>query len=460
MSFSPDMAARRFGYGLSPLVAPPQSAAQMLDDLRGPDLMAARFPLGRFRDLQTQHVLFERFRRHERENPGTEAGRASLERRRELQREARENHHALFAKTQLRRVYTQDGFRERLTAFWGDHFTALGKRGLIRLGAPLYVEDAIRPHITGRFIDMLLATVKHPLMLHYLDQAFSAGPNSRTVRRRRPDRGLNENLAREVLELHTLGVGGPYDQNDVRALAHLFTGLSRGRNFDFKFRANLAEPGPQRVLGREYEGRLSQERINAVLRDLAAHPATAAHLARKLAIHFISDQPPVGVTTAMAQRYLETDGDLMAVYAAMLEHPEAWQDPVRNMRPPGEFISAALRALGPAPEVLEQLESRQIARLFLAPLRKMGQDWLAPNGPDGWAEADAAWVTPQGVAGRMEWAMQVPRRLLGDLPDPRQFVRDALGAAPPEKVVFAAGAAESRSEAVGLVLMSPAFQRR
>ncbi len=405
-------------------------------------------------------MLYERFRRHERDNEGTEAGKASLERRLALQRETRKNHLRLFVQIQQRRIHTSDGFRERLTVFWGDHFTAIGKRALMRMGAPLYIEDAIRPHVGGRFVDMLLSAVKHPLMLHYLDQVFSAGPNSRIVKRRRPDGGLNENLAREVLELHTLGVGGPYSQDDVRSLAKLFTGLSRGRNFDFKFRPNLAEPGPQTVLGREYEGRLSQRRIDAVLRDLAAHPVTAAHLARKLATHFISDDPPAEVTSAMAQRYLETDGDLAEVYAAMLNHPQAWEGPARNMRPPGEFISTSLRALGLAPQSLDRLKRQQVGRLFIAPLRKMGQEWLTPNGPDGWPEQDAAWVTPQGIAGRMEWAMQVPRRLLNTLPDPRQFVKDALGDAAPQKVVFAASAAESRAEAVGLVLMSPAFQRR
>ncbi len=460
MSFSPDMAAQRFGYGLSPLVTPPKDVEQMLSDLRGPDLIAERFPLGRFRDLQTRHALFEHFRRHERENLNAQAGKASREKRRALQREARQNHLAVFVRTQQRRIHASDGFRERLTVFWGDHFTAIGKRGLMKLGAPLYIEDAIRPHVTGRFVDMLLAAVKHPLMLHYLDQVFSAGPNSRVVKRRRPDGGLNENLAREVLELHTLGVGGPYSQDDVRSLAHLFTGLSRGRNYGYKFRFALAEPGPQTVLGRAYEGRLSPARIDAVLRDLAAHPVTAAHLARKLATHFISDIPPAEITSAMAQRYLETDGDLMAVYATMLSHPQAWEGPARNIRPPDEFVSASLRALGLAPEVMVRLNRQRVARLFIAPLRKMGQEWLTPNGPDGFSEEDAAWVTPQGVAGRMEWAMQVPRRLLNDLPDPRQFVRDALGDRAPQKVVFAASAAESRAEAVGLVLMSPAFQRR
>ncbi|MEM6305387.1 MAG: DUF1800 domain-containing protein [Pseudomonadota bacterium] len=458
MGFTPTLAERRFGYGLSPRVSPPHSVEEMLAALIGPDVMASQFPVGTFRDLQEQHLLFDRFRRHARSQGDSAAGKASREKAQEIRRAAAREHLQRFVQLQLRRIATPDAFRERLAAFWADHFTALGKSGLLTFASPLFIEDVIRPRMTGRFSDMLRAVAKHPLMLHALDQDFSAGPGSVAGQRR--GRGLNENFARELLELHTLGVDGPYDQVDVRALALLLTGLSRGRGFDFVFRPNFAEQAGQIVLGRSYPAEISEARIDKVLTDLALHPGTARHLARKLAVHFIADAPPTALVEAMTAAFLETDGDLLAVYRAMLMHPQAWETPMRNLRRPDEFISTSLRALGPEADALERLKHGDIRGLFLQPLARMGQTWLRPAGPDGWSEQDAAWATPQGLAGRLDWAMQVPRRLMAELPDPRDFVQTALGSAAPERVAFAAQAAESRAEAIGLVLISPAMQRR
>ena len=460
MAFSPHIAEQRFGYGLSPRVASPASIEQMLAGISGTDPMRARFGITSFRDLQTQNTLFHRFREHARDNPGTQAGDDSLKKMRTVQRGASREFRRTFAQMQLRRIQTQDGFFERLVAFWGDHFTAYGKQGIMRFAAPVYVEEAVRPFVGGRFADLLISAVRHPVMLHYLDQDYSVGPNSGFVKRRKRARGLNENLAREVMELHTLGVGGPYTQKDVRALAKLFTGMARAQDFSFKFRKDFAEPGAHSVLGIQYAAEISMVRIEAVLRDLAAHPATAAHIARKLAVHFVSDTPPPDLVAALTAAYLGSDGDLMTVYAALLDHPSSWKMPARNIRPPAEFISAALRALAVGPDVLTVLNAPRMAHLFFAPLRLMGQDWFKPDGPDGWNEADAAWVTPQGIAGRLEWAMRTPKALMKELPDPADVVRDALGPEAPQKVLFAATSAESRAEAIGLILMSPAFQRR
>jgi len=176
----------------------------------------------------------------------------------------------------LRRINTRTAFRERLVAFWADHFTAVGKGGLLRAAAPLYVEEALRSHIAGKFTDLLIFAVTHPLMLHYLDQNTSAGPNSPLAQRRNGPIGLNENLARGVLELHTLGVEGPYDQRDVHELAKLLTGLAATRNYSFKFRQNMTEPGPKTVLGRTYGTEEGMRAIRKVLNDLALHPALAS----------------------------------------------------------------------------------------------------------------------------------------------------------------------------------------
>lgn len=460
MTFTPHLAERRFGYGLSPRQAGPESVAAMLDTLAGPDRIAQDFPVQSYRALQDALVLRRRFRGFARKNPQTDKGKEADQKQRAIYGEMQAEWRRGFLQLQARRSLTPDAFRERLVAFWGDHFTARGKGGMLRFGMTAYVEEAIRPQITGSFADLLIRCVTHPLMLHYLDQDSSVGPNSIMVRRRDLDRGLNENLAREVLELHTLGVDGPYSQNDVRELAELFTGLSRSRDYTFVFRRQIAEPGPETILGKTYGAGASMQYVEAALRDLAAHPATAKHIARKLAVHFISDAPPEDLVAALERAYIDSDGKLMQLYQVLLEHPGAWMPELRNIRPPDEFISAALRALGVTGDDLARLKNRDVRDLFFRPLTLMGQSWQEPPGPDGWAEEDAVWVTPQGMAARLEWAMHVPQRLLEELPKPAGFVETALGGDAPSEVRFAASAAESRAVGVGLVLCAPAYQRR
>ncbi len=460
MTYTPQLAEHRFGYGLSPRQQGPESAVNMLDTLAGPDRIAQSLPVQSYRALQDALVLRRRFRGFARKNPQTSKGKEADQKQRDIYGQMQAEWRRGFVQIQARRSLTQDAFRERLVAFWADHFTARGKGGMLRFAMTAYVEEAIRPQLTGRFADMLVGCVTHPLMLHYLDQDSSVGPNSIMVRRRDVDRGLNENLAREVLELHTLGVGGPYSQQDVRQLAELFTGLTRSRDYSFVFRRNIAEPGPETVLGKTYGAGASMQYVEAALRDLAAHPATARHIAGKLAVHFISDRPPADLIGALEQTYLDSDGDLMRLYQVLLDHPAAWVSELQNIRPPDEFVSASLRALGVTAQDLAGLKDRDLRDLFFRPLTLMGQSWQQPPGPDGWPEEDTAWVTPQGVAARLEWAMHVPQRLVQDLPQPGAFVDATLGAAAPSEIRFAAQAAESRAVGIGLVLSAPAFQRR
>jgi uncharacterized protein (DUF1800 family) len=460
VGFSPELAEHRFGYGLSPQIAAPPSRLAMLAALAGPDHIAQAYPIPDFRTVQDRITHIRRFSAFARENPDTTAGKDAAKTAKRARRALAQDNQTWFATALLRRIETRDGLRERLVAFWGDHFTAQGKNGLLRKTGSAYLEEAVRPHLNADFATLLTACVTHPLMLHYLDQNTSAGPNSRAARRQDRRRGLNENLAREVLELHTLGVDGPYGQGDVRQLAELLTGLAATRNYGFKFRRNMAEPGGETVLGKTYDSAASLAPIRAVLSDLARHPATADHIARKLAVHFISDQPSPDLVAHIRAAYLASDGTLSECYAALLDHPDAWAMPARNIRPPEEFISASLRALAIGPAALDALRPAQLRQMFLIPLRLMGQDWQHPAGPDGWPEADNAWITPQGIAARLEWAVNIPARLRADLPDPRVFVQAVLGPNPPPEVVFAAQAAETRSDAIGLILCSPAFQRR
>jgi len=460
LSFSPTLAERRFGFGLSPQIPAPQSVEAMLRGVAGVDQMLADHPLPSFRDLQDKLVLRRRFRGFARKNPDTDEGKAADKKQQEIYRTARDDWTRGFVQIQARRIQTPHAFRERLVAFWADHFTAVGKGGMLRFAGAAYVDEAVRPHINGRFADLLRACVIHPLMLEYLDQNRSAGPGSIIVRRRPRWQGLNENLAREVLELHTLGVDGPYSQADVRELAELFTGMSRADDYGFVFRRNLAEPGAETVLGKTYGQGASLQHIETALDDLARHPATAAHIARKLAVHFVGDVPSEDLIAHVTTVFAQSDGDLVQCYTALLEHPDAWGTPAQNIRPPQEFISAALRAFGSPQQAFSQMQPRDIGKVFHGPLRVMGQPWENPAGPDGWAEDDAAWVTPQGIAARLEWAVYAPSKFLDALPDPVEFAQAALGDGVTADLLFAVNAAETREVALGLVLVSPAFQRR
>lgn len=451
MSFDPQIAARRFGTGLSPVHAPPQSVAAMMEALRGPDLSAARWPVPEFAtakpdvfDFRAVQALIA--------DPATEAeGRAQKSALAVVQREKR---HADFSATLIRAVHAPDGLRERLVQFWAGHFALRSRNFMTTHLVTPFVENAIRPHVAGDFATMLRAVVTHPMMVTYLDQTASFGPNSRNAR----GRGLNENLAREVLELHTLGADGPYTQDDVIQFAEALTGLiwSR-RGMEPEYRAAQAEPGAETVLGVTYYAVADMAVIHAILDDLARHPATARHLARKMARHFVADTPDPALVTVMAEAY--GTGDLAAMTEAMLTHPAAWSPMAEKVRQPFDYVVAACRALNVPEAALFPADLRQGQRDFRNFLALMGQSWEDPPDPSGWPEAGEAWIAAQFLAARIDWAMKVPARLLPDLPDPRDVVGAAFADPPPE-VVAAVEAAEDRRTGLAVILASAAFQRR
>lgn len=464
MAFDPLLAQIRFGVGLSPAVAGPESVVEMMELLAGPDHAAAAHPIEPYDQFRQRMMDARRTGKEYRRNksaPNAETLRKAFN---HVKRDARRAQGIWLMQALARRSTTRDGFRERLVTFWTDHFTVIGKGGVMRRVAMPVSETYVRPFLTGRFGDLLVSAVTNPGMVNYLDQQYSVGPQAPARAQMAKGRGLNENLAREVLELHTLGVNGPYSQKDVRELAELLTGLGIAPNGDRLFRPDWAEPGAETVLGRSYGGDPAQMRdIHAALQDLAVHPATARHLSQKLAVHFLGDTPDPAAVSVMEQVWNDTGGNLSAVYRAMLTHPAAWAQGLTNVKLPFDFMSSALRALAAPPVPFKGKPNdteQRIKKNFVRPLRRMGQPWEQPPGPDGWPEEDDMWITPQGVATRMEWALRVPRILVKDLPDPREFVTDALGPNPPEPVRFAGRAAESRHEGIALVLISPAFQRR
>lgn len=445
------IAAIRLGFGLPPPPGAPATPAEVQALLAGPDPVLAQYPgptLQQALDVTTAAVLTQRAARAD---PSREEERKIAAQAANAARET------ALRRTVARALDSPDGFRERLVQFWADHFTVRAKVPQARAMPSALVETAIRPHVNGRFADMLTAATLHPAMLMYLDQVSSIGPGSRVGQRQ--NRGLNENLARELIELHTLGVGAPYDQTDVRELAKLLTGLGVNQETGTVFRPNWAEPGPEVVLGKRYDGE-GVAPILALLSDLAARPETAAHVARKLAVHFVADDPPADLVARLTAVWMDSGGDLLAVQGALAAHPLVRTPVFAKVRRPLDLLVAGLRALGIGGQTVMDLPPNAFRRSMLSLLVAAGQPWELPAGPDGWPEAAEAWISPQRLAGRIQWAMQAPSVLVRPLPEAADLARRALGPLAEGPVLWAVARAETRAEAVGLVLSSPAFNRR
>lgn len=357
---------------------------------------------------------------------------------------------------------TPAGFRERWTLFWANHFTVSAVKLMTATLVGPFEQEAIRPHVFGRFEDLLVASTAHQAMLLYLDQAQSIGPESPAgqVLKRRPMArvrgGINENLAREILELHTVGVNGGYSQADVTEFARALTGWSvgglreaPGRQGAFLFRVNAHEPGARTIMGRTYRpGGLEQ--AGAVLKDLAGHPATARHVCTKIARHFVSDDPPPALVARLEAAWTSSGGHLARVAEALISAPEAWDPAPRKFKTPYEFLISSWRAIGGQPAAIEHLAP---------PLKAMGQQVFSPPSPKGWPDEAAPWAAPDAIIKRMTWSEGFSAIVAADL-DPNAIAAGALGARLGEPVRKAVARAESRQEALSILLMSPEFQRR
>src|SRR4051794_32805651 len=354
-----------------------------------------------------------------------------------------------------RAVMTDCGFTERLVVFWSNHFCiSAAKGGLARMWAGSFEREAIRPHVLGRFADMLKAVEQHPAMLFFLDNQQSLGPDSRAGINR--NRGLNENLAREIMELHTLGVNGGYTQDDVTSLARVITGWTYagrqgqlGTPGSFVFNANAHQPGAHRVMGKLYEPN-GVAQGEAVLADIARHPSTAKFVASKFARHFVADDPPPALVAHLAGVFTKSDGDLKALALALLDSEEAWAAPSTKIRSPYEFLVATGRLLARVPED---------PGLYLGSLSTLGQPLWSPAGPNGFPDSNAAWAAPEGMKLRLDISAQVASRLADNV-DPRDLLELVAADAASPETRYTIERAESRQQALALLLMSPEFQRR
>jgi uncharacterized protein (DUF1800 family) len=351
---------------------------------------------------------------------------------------------------------TDRPFAERIVRFWSNHFTISTARHKVVLFAGDFEREAIRPNIHRSFEDMLFAVCMHPAMQIYLDNWHSIGPNSPAGSKR--SKGLNENLGRELMELYTLGVDGGYTQADVIAMAKLLTGwgIYDGRPSGFGFYQQRHEPGPISLRGKTYppgwDGAVS------AVRDLAHDPSTARHIARKLATHFISDNPPKESVARLQKAFLDTRGNLRTLYETIVSDPAAWGAEQKKMRLPVEFVTAAMRVTGwPGGADPERQERR--ARNLIASVRLMGEVPFAAPSPKGWPDDANSWNGSDGLLDRIEWAKNFGEELPASI-NAAAVAEAGLGPQlrPATRAVMAK--ASTPGEAVALLLVSPEFQRR
>ncbi len=363
---------------------------------------------------------------------------------------------------------TNRPFAEHLTHFWANHFAISADKGAIFGLAGTLENEAIRPHVNGRFVDLLTAVEQHPAMLAFLDNQYSAGADSAAAQRaeRRiasgnfPKRrfGINENLAREILELHTLGVDGGYSQQDVTSFAQIITGwslgggngrLAGGQTGRVFFRDKLHEPGAQRFLGKRYpdEGKAQGE---AVLKDLARQPSTARFIATKLVRRFVADEPPRAAVARVARAFVNSDGYLPHVYSALIDAPEAWETTPRKFKTPEDFVFSTLRAVDTPPA-----KPAEVIRSF----ELLGQRQYTPGSPAGWPDIAKAWDGSDALMHRVLWASLVAERVEQGV-NPLDIAASSLGGYVRPDTLTALRRAASATQALALLLMSPEFQRR
>lgn len=410
---------------------------------------------------------------------------------------------------------TDKPFRERMVRFWSNHLVVPAIKQQTDVVCGAYEREVVRPHVTGKFADMLMASSKNPAMLVFLDNHVSVGANS--VYGKASSKGLNENLAREILELHTMGVEGGYAQPDVIELAKAITGWTSYPAFEhpeylkpekrgpkvggFEYQADWHEPGARTVAGKTYkEGGVEQG--EAILNDLARHPSTARFLATKLARHFIGDDPPRDLVERLAKVYLANDTSLAEMTRALVETPEAWSEAQSKVKQPEEYAISCYRALGLklgtervppigaysfdtydpnanlwvwlADDPYSALPDKNPAQfkdkpyhalgseiaLFYGDVEAMGQSpWNAP-GPQGWYDRWTDWSGADSMLKRVEWSLSLAGRHFDKTPDARRFLSGCLGELASGDLTTSVSRAATAEQGVGLALASPDFQRR
>lgn len=444
---NPALALNRFGLGARPDDTPPADPQRwLLTQLESYDsLPPAWKPV-----LRTPALVdvWNTMQRGVREAP--ERQRSGI--REAYLRDGSRHYQAAVAARTTSALQTPTPFVERLVHFWSNHFAVSVDKLLIVGLAGSFEADAIRPNVLGGFEDLLLAVVRHPAMLLYLDQAQSTGPGSRMGSR---GRGLNENLAREILELHTLGVRSGYTQDDVKQFALALTGwtmpgdAAMADGATYRFVPALHEPGTRTILGKAYTDE-GEAQARSVIHDLVGAPATALHIAQKLARHFVADDPPPALVQRLADTFSRTGGDLSSVYRELIAAPAAWQATTTKFKSPWDWSVSSLRALG-----RRSMEPAQAANL----MTQLGQPVWRPGSPAGYSDTAATWAAPDALMRRVEVAQRLAQET-GDAADARLLAPRVLPGALSPATASAIARAESGGTALALLLVSPEFLRR
>jgi uncharacterized protein (DUF1800 family) len=466
-----EIAVLRFGLGAKPgdlAAAAAEPRAWLMAQVKGPAPLAVNTAMASSDQIYEGLIAA----REEKQQMKLESGSSGADAKViNAVREAYQPHYRaqVLARAQSAAMTTRP-FAERLVHFWSNHFAVSADKGVVYGLAGALENEAIRPHVAGRFIDLLMAVEQHPAMIAFLDNQYSVGKDSMAAqfaasRIRRPaantpkrEFGINENLAREILELHTLGVDGGYSQTDVTSFAQIITGWSIGGGQGrlaggvpgrFYFRDNLHEPGAKVFLGKTYT-ESGQRQGEAVLADLARNPNTANFIAAKLARHFIADDPPPAAVKRIAQAFLKSGGDLPSVYAALIESPEAWDPEARKFKTPQDFVFSTLRALNVSPA-----QPEEVIRTF----DLLGQRQFTPGSPAGWPDTSKSWDGSDALMHRVLWASRVGAKYENGI-EPADLAATSLGGYARPETLTALRRATSSGQAVALLLMSPEFQRR
>lgn len=454
------VALNRFGLGARPdESAPTDPKRWLLNQIEGPvPKLASSVALP-----TTATIVRDFLNRRQEMRSAKDNSKAAA--RKEMRQDLRDIYLQSVDARAINALVTPAPFVERLVHFWANHFAVSADKVAVIPLAGAFEAEAIRPHVLGRFEDLLLAVERHAAMQVYLDQARSIGPNSTFAKRvesRRPERkpGLNENLAREIMELHTIGVRGGYTQGDVTEFARALTGWSvggMGRNArgsdvapgGFVFRPALHEPGARTIMGKTYRQKDDAQAL-AILHDLSTAKATADHIALKLARHFVADEPPPGLVQKLSSAFSRSGGDLRSVYRTLIVAPESWVPQPMKFKTPWEWLISALRGLG----------LRELGRMKVAPvMNQLGQPVWGPGSPAGFDDVAARWAAPDALMRRVEFADRLAARI-GDRIDARRLAGQILPAAVSEKTQRAIARAENSPSGLALLLVSPEFQRR
>ncbi|WP_395342539.1 DUF1800 domain-containing protein [Ningiella sp. W23] len=452
------IATNRFGYGADKRAQDFLQASSSRSDAQTwltKQLGAYKLPTIKWDSAKALRAHYEL--KNERKKRGSDADNQTdfVQSRRAYVKQARR----MAEVTALHNINHKQVIQSRLLDFFSNHFSVSRVNFPMRVLSPTLEIEAIAPNLHRTFSDMLLATIQHPAMLIYLNNEFSIGPNSKLGVRRKGKKarnGLNENLAREILELHTVGVDAGYSQDDVTELAKAITGWSIGalrysEEPEFLFRSNAHEPGSRAIMGAVYNNKRGEATGRTILKHLANHESTARHVSAKLVRHFIADDAPSDIVDAMVQAWLDTNGHIPSVVSQMILHKKSWSNTPQKFKTPREFIISSMRAFN----------TKRISPSLFESLEIMGQGFFNSGSPAGYADTQSAWLSASALNARIEWASHFAALMAKrKSTEPVAIAQKSLGPFLQNNTLNAIKRAESKQMAISIFLLSPEFQRR